>query len=66
MISAMRSRLAGVFHAGSVTRIGCSDGLVRITSTSACDIRAGIGLKSDTTGSSDLSLHVYIMRKVTD
>ena len=66
MISAIRSRLAGVFHAGSVTRTGCSDGLVRITSASACDIRAGIGLKSDTGRSLDFSIHVYFMREVTD
>ena len=66
MISAIRSRLAGVFHAGSVTRVGCSDGLVRITSTNACDIKAGIGLKSDTGRSLCVSLRDYFMRGVTD
>lgn len=44
----MRSRLAGVFQAGSVTRMGWSSDLQRRTSLSAWRIRYGIGLKSVT------------------
>lgn len=48
MISAMRSRFAGVFHAGSVTSIGCSVGSQPRLSTSACLINDGMAEKSFT------------------
>ena len=45
MISAMRSLFAGVFHAASVTRTGCSEALQRITSERAWLMSGGMGSK---------------------